>query len=438
MPTIREASGEIREVDEGQLFFSMTDRRGVITAANSVFVARARFSRAELMGSPHSIIRHPNMPGGCFKLMWDEILAGRPFACYINNLARDGSTYTVFATITPAGPDSFLSVRVRPLRRDLLDQAMGFYRVARQVELAAREHGVNRRGAAAIGGDKLTEVLAEAGWPSYEDFQWNALVAEAEARAVVPAGLETRPQATGPLATMLICCHTLAAELRHWSGHQADIAHMARSLTEAIPHLADTAVSAKAAATELRAGRNGGAANPQVEFLISRLAQLSRLIQKLIQPLSEFRRSCQDTRAWVALAEIHTDALSQFVVEILDDGLNDYDQEAVVQVCQALDLDLTHVSELSEQNSSYAATAVQQLDLAHALITDHQGVVSRLAADLPEAGATVAQSLADAEAAIGLIAHLGRQATALATTPDPRLAEFQLARLLELMDSLSV
>jgi aerotaxis receptor len=442
MPRIREATGASHEVGEGQLFFSMTDRRGIITAANSVFVQLARFSRDELMGSPHSIIRHPSMPSGCFKLMWDEILAGRPFCCYINNLARDGSTYTVFATIAPAANDMFLSVRIRPLRRDLLHQAMTLYQATRPVELAAREHGINRRGAAAIGLDKLSELLAEAGWKSYADFQWNALVAEAEARAAVPMGLETRPGATGPLATMLICCHTLATELRQWSGHQAAIANMARSLSEAIPHLVDAAASATATVTSLRAATTGEPSTV-IEFLISRLAKMSTIIGELVEHLLEFRRSCRDTRTWVALAEIHTDALSQFVVEILDDGLAEHDRSAVQEVCQALDFDFTQVSELSEANASYAATMVHELNRAHLLIGDHQSVVAQLTEDLgaTPAGADLVPRLRDelatAEAALNLIAHLGHEATTVATPQDTHLAEFQIARLLELMDSLS-
>ncbi|MDR1513574.1 MAG: PAS domain-containing protein, partial [Propionibacteriaceae bacterium] len=365
MPRIREASGARHSVGEGQLFFSMTDRRGVITAANSVFVELARFSREELMGSPHSIIRHPSMPSGVFKLMWDEILAGRPFACYINNLARDGSTYTVFATIAPAANGMFLSVRSRPLRRDLLRQALAGYQATRDVELVARDHGVNRRGMAAIGLDKMNELLVESGWASYEEFEWNALVAEAEARAAVPSGLQTRPEASGPLAHMLICCHTLSAELRRWSGHQAAIANMARSLAEATPHLSDAAASATTTATSLR-GAHLGERPRSLEFLVSRLAKMSSIIGVLVGHLIEFRHSCQDTRTWVALAELHTAALSQFVVEILDSGLAAYDRDAINQVCQALDFDFTQVSELSEQNASYAATMIHELGRAHA------------------------------------------------------------------------
>ena len=70
------------------------------------------------------------MPGGAFLLMWRTLQAGQPFCAYVDNLAADGSTYTVFATITPLGED-YLSVRVRPQRSELLDAARGLYQTVR-------------------------------------------------------------------------------------------------------------------------------------------------------------------------------------------------------------------------------------------------------------------------------------------------------------------
>ncbi|MDR0416604.1 MAG: PAS domain-containing protein [Propionibacteriaceae bacterium] len=437
MAATRQANGLTHEVGEGQLFFSMTDRRGVITAANSVFVELARFPRAELMGSPHSIIRHPDMPAGVFQLMWDEILDGRPFCCYINNLAADGSTYTVFATITPA-PDGFLSVRVRPLRRDLLESALGLYAATRPVELAARAHGINRRGAAAIGYDKFAELLAEAGYESYAEFQWRALVAEADARSAVPAGLQARPRATGPLAAMLMRCQTLTAELGHWSSHQAAIQHMAQSLSDAIPHLLHTATTATTtAATPGDTAGVGDGRHRSAAFLASRLAQLSSIIRDLVKQLVEFRRTCFDTRSQVALARLHTDALSQFVVEIIDDGMAAYDEDAISQICQALDLDFAIIGELSEQTATYAATTVHELARAHGLIADQRSVVQQLTAGVGAAAPAITQQLAALEDALDLIEHLGHAAEAITTPQDTRLAETQVAGLLSIMDTLA-
>ena len=428
---VRQVTGATHEVGQGQLFFSTTDRGGVITGANSVFADAARFPRQELIGSPHSIIRHPDTPSGCFKLLWEEIQAGRPFCWYVKELAKDGSTVTLFATITPVA-DSFLSVRGRPLRSDLSEQALALYRATRPVELAAHARGINQRGTAAVGLDKLEELLQEAGYGAYDEFQWTALLAEIEARADVPAAWADRPVVFGPLADMRVCCQTLTAELRGWSGHCAAIADKTKALSEASHHVvAAVAAAARGAAAE-------PLASAPAAFAVSRLAQASAIVSELADHLPEARRCCREASTWVALAELHTDALSQFVAELSTDRLDDGDRDSVGRLCQVLDLDFTQVSELSEQNAADAATLVHELDRARALIA---------AARADIAGQTTTDTVAtefidrieeqavDVERAVESITRLARDIRELARPQDTRLAEIQVARLQELLDS---
>lgn len=84
-----------------ELIVSKTDLKGRITYANDVFVRMARYPAAELIGAPHSIIRHPDMPRCVFKLLWDTIEAKQEIFAYVVNLAGDGSHYWVFAHVTP-------------------------------------------------------------------------------------------------------------------------------------------------------------------------------------------------------------------------------------------------------------------------------------------------------------------------------------------------
>lgn len=72
--------------------FSTTDRQGVIEEANSVFVRLSRYPHEQLLGAPHNIVRHPEMPGGAFKLVWEQLEAGRPACAYVRNMAADGGT----------------------------------------------------------------------------------------------------------------------------------------------------------------------------------------------------------------------------------------------------------------------------------------------------------------------------------------------------------
>jgi PAS domain S-box-containing protein len=86
----------------GELIVSKTDLKGRITYANSTFCHIAGYSEAELLGQPHSIIRHPDMPRAVFRLVWDTIAAGREIFGYVKNMARSGDHYWVFAHITPS------------------------------------------------------------------------------------------------------------------------------------------------------------------------------------------------------------------------------------------------------------------------------------------------------------------------------------------------
>ncbi len=86
---------------EEELIVSKTDLKGRITYANDIFVRMAKYSYAELMGAPHSMIRHPDMPRCVFKLLWDTLQVKQEIFAYVVNLAKDGSHYWVFAHVTP-------------------------------------------------------------------------------------------------------------------------------------------------------------------------------------------------------------------------------------------------------------------------------------------------------------------------------------------------
>jgi PAS domain S-box-containing protein len=87
-----------RPVPEDKFLVSKTDPRGIITYANEVFIEVSGYTEEELIGKPHNIIRHPDMPRTVFKLLWDTIKSGREFWGYVKNMAKDGSYYWVFAT----------------------------------------------------------------------------------------------------------------------------------------------------------------------------------------------------------------------------------------------------------------------------------------------------------------------------------------------------
>ena len=87
--------------DPADIIVSKTDKRGIITYADRTFIEVSGYSEGELLGRPHSIIRHPEMPRCVFKLLWDTIQRGREIFAYVINLGKRGQHYWVFAHVTP-------------------------------------------------------------------------------------------------------------------------------------------------------------------------------------------------------------------------------------------------------------------------------------------------------------------------------------------------
>lgn len=106
-------------VKENDFLVSKTDSKGKITYCNPPFMEIAGFSENELLGKPHSIVRHPDMPRLIFKTLWDGISDNKEIFAYVKNLSVDGGYYWVFANIT-ASLDSngniygYYSVRRKP------------------------------------------------------------------------------------------------------------------------------------------------------------------------------------------------------------------------------------------------------------------------------------------------------------------------------------
>ncbi len=98
-------TGVERFFGDDEIIVSKTDLKGRITYSNDIFQSVAGFSEAELLGQPHSIIRHPHMPRSVFKLLWDTLSAGNEIFAYVINRCKNGDHYWVFAHVTPSFDD---------------------------------------------------------------------------------------------------------------------------------------------------------------------------------------------------------------------------------------------------------------------------------------------------------------------------------------------
>ncbi len=84
---------------EGKLIVSRTDPNGIITQANQAFVEMSGFLAEELIGAPHHILRHPDMPSVAFAALWADLAQGKKWSGYVKNLRKDGRYYWVYATV---------------------------------------------------------------------------------------------------------------------------------------------------------------------------------------------------------------------------------------------------------------------------------------------------------------------------------------------------
>lgn len=120
---------------QGELIVSQTDPRGIITMGNAAFVRMSGYSLEELIGTPHHILRHPDMPAIAFKGLWDDLAAGKKWHGYVKNLRKDGSFYWVYATVVANVRDGqlvgYTSVRREPSRTKVAE-ADKLYQTLRQ------------------------------------------------------------------------------------------------------------------------------------------------------------------------------------------------------------------------------------------------------------------------------------------------------------------
>ena len=143
-----------------ELLYSRTDPRGVIMSANSLFFRVAGFQAEELIGAPHRMVRHPDMPKGVFHLFWSRLKDGKAVGAFVKNRSKDGRYYWVYAVTRPV-QNGYFSVRIKPggptfaTVRNLYAELLEFEKGGRSPEASA---------------EALVEALAGLGYRNYDAF----------------------------------------------------------------------------------------------------------------------------------------------------------------------------------------------------------------------------------------------------------------------------
>lgn len=153
-----------RQFPENEIIVSKTDLKGKILYGNRIFIELSGYTEKELLGKPHNIVRHPDMPKVIFKFLWDSVKNGKEIIAYVKNLSKDGSFYWVKAFVTPSFNAKgeivgYHSIRLKPTEA-AKESVSALYKELLEVE---QREGIEKSQ------ERLEQVLAQKG-VGYEEF----------------------------------------------------------------------------------------------------------------------------------------------------------------------------------------------------------------------------------------------------------------------------
>ena len=331
--------GYERFFDPEDIFFSTTGPKGVIRRTNRTFDSLSRYSRERLQRAPHNIVRHLDMPAGLFKLMWDDLGAGRPVSAYVLNRAADGVDYRVFATIVPIH-DGFLSVRTKPLCGDTQRAVEEAYRRVRTREREFAGRGASRSQIGEMGAVELAAELAGMGYPALIDATRALLPAEVS--ALVSAGVRVPDAAgvSGPVADILRAAAGLERSTNRLVFQLEEYFRLLGSLEGTRYSMIQVAerveLTGRVLGAQARTSWQRTRSDEIAERVVELSGQAAPALRALPQRMSAVRDGVLDLRFSVALMRLMTLMVGRFSRSILD-GSEEDPIGSISDLCEALD-----------------------------------------------------------------------------------------------------
>ena len=163
MQTVTQTNRE-KIMNKNDFIVSKTDLQGKITYCNEIFMKFAALSEKELLGKPHNIIRHSDMPRVVFKLLWDRIKDKKEIFAYVKNLSADGGYYWVYANVTASVDTNNNIIGYYSVRRKPRESALGIIK-----ELYKTLLEKEKSGGVEASSSYLTNLLEKEG-VSYDEF----------------------------------------------------------------------------------------------------------------------------------------------------------------------------------------------------------------------------------------------------------------------------
>ena len=153
-----------KRFEKNRLLVTKTDLKGKITYANHDFLQIVQMSENEMIGKPHNVIRHPDMPKVIFKTLWSNLKEEKEVHAYVKNLTADGSYYWVFANVTPSYDNHGKVIGYHSARRFPKEEALKFIKPLYEKLLEAEKNG------GITASEKLLHKLLTEKGVSYDEF----------------------------------------------------------------------------------------------------------------------------------------------------------------------------------------------------------------------------------------------------------------------------
>lgn len=148
----------LKQMSKEDFIVSKTDLKGRITYTNKIFMKMGEYKEAELLGKPHSLIRHRDMPRAVFKLLWDTVQSGEEIFAYVINQTKNNNEYWVYANVTPSRDENGKIIGYYSVRRMPNPKALDIIK-----PLYAKMLQAEKSGGIDAGTKVLTDLLHEKG-----------------------------------------------------------------------------------------------------------------------------------------------------------------------------------------------------------------------------------------------------------------------------------
>lgn len=323
-PVDKESHFSIEEV-----FFSVTNRKGLILFGNDVFERISHYEHSELIGEPHNIIRHPDVPRCVFQLLWDYLDNDKTIGAYVKNLAKNGSYYWVFALVIPWN-DRLVSIRIKPTSAFLPIVEALYAEVLRYESAIEADPTAGRKTVITRSLSLVVDKLGELGFSSYDDFMHQALAAEMKARATAIRQSKNGTSANNrSLSNTHGVISSLVRPVRELYEHMSRTVSALESLETLNTSLSSRSkvfyslthaiskLSLNAVVESNRLLEEGATLSVVAESLGSTTETVSSLISEITETLGKLSSQISPLGVSIAISRLKIEVINQFLGEII-------------------------------------------------------------------------------------------------------------------------